>query len=136
MDREMKEPKQVGPIQALALFFRHYATFTGRSSRSEYWWLWFWSLLALVAWILALTAWAFILESAGELGSLANVALGTIWILIPLILGLATIVPGIAVGARRLRDAGLSPYLLFLAFAPFGGLALWIMYALPSKPVA
>ena len=34
---------------------------------------------------------------------------------------------------RRLRDAGINPWWILIIFAPFGGLALFIMHCQPSK---
>jgi uncharacterized membrane protein YhaH (DUF805 family) len=34
---------------------------------------------------------------------------------------------------RRLRDAGFSPWWIFIYFVPFGGLALFVMHCQPSK---
>jgi uncharacterized membrane protein YhaH (DUF805 family) len=54
-----------------------------------------------------------------------------------IVLGIAPLgffLPTLALGARRLRDAGFSPYLLFLYWLGlFGAIPLWIMHAMPTK---
>jgi uncharacterized membrane protein YhaH (DUF805 family) len=118
-----KKAETVGPIGALKNFFLCYARFDGRSSRSEYWWMWLWSAL------LNLTFFGTVLifNYASEM-----VAAGLVitWAIV----ALSTLVPTYALGARRLRDAGFSPYLLFLfLLGAFGAIPLWVMYALPAK---
>lgn len=50
---------------------------------------------------------------------------------------LAVLCPSIAVAARRLRDAGFSPWwLLCSLFFGFGGIVPFIMCMLPSKETA
>ena len=46
---------------------------------------------------------------------------------------LGLILPGLAVGARRLRDGGFSPWLLLVALVLLGGIALLVLYCMPSK---
>ena len=42
------------------------------------------------------------------------------------------LLPSLAVAARRLSDAGLSPWLLLLMLVPFGSIALVVMFLLPT----
>lgn len=49
--------------------------------------------------------------------------------------GLATIIPSIALGVRRLHDANFSGWLLLLVLVPFlGALAILVFTLLPSNP--
>jgi uncharacterized membrane protein YhaH (DUF805 family) len=117
-----KKAETVGPIGALKNFFLCYARFDGRSSRSEYWWMWLWSALHNLTFVGA----AFLNDVSGILASILYIAYG--------IVALSALVPTLALGARRLRDAGFSPYLLFLfLLGAFGAIPLWVMYALPAK---
>tara|TARA_B100000029_G_scaffold188698_2_gene186359 strand:- start:1339 stop:1908 length:570 start_codon:yes stop_codon:yes gene_type:complete len=76
--------------QAVALGFRRYFDFRGRSTRAEFWW---WQLFGiLVSIFLAIVdAISFGAESSGPLQSL---------------FGLATLIPGLALYVRRLHDIG------------------------------
>lgn len=112
-------------------FFKKYATFSGRASRSEYWW---WALISVVVGV-ALN----ILVSSGMgrdgygntvpgPGAMLGIALIALW-------GLATLVPGLSLACRRMHDAGMSGWLLLLAFVPFlGALALLVFMVLPPNP--
>ena len=76
---------------AIALGFQRYFDFSGRSSRAEYWW---WTLFVIIA---------------GVVLSYADMLIGTYNAdtesgLIAGIFGLVTLIPGIAVGVRRLHD--------------------------------
>ena len=109
-------------VGALRNFFKYYATFSGRSSRSEYWWL---QLAGVILYVVALVPLS-IVSNARDLLVLQG--------FISLLFLAGLVVPSLAVMARRLRDAGISPYFLFFIFLPiFGGLALFVMMMFPSK---
>jgi uncharacterized membrane protein YhaH (DUF805 family) len=117
--------EQLGFVGAVRKFFRGYADFRGKSSRSEWW------LVALFLVLLQLLPFSiFVLGVFLEsdfLGQLGLVFLSLAW--------LGLVVPIMALYARRLRDAGFSPYLLFLLLVPLGGIAILIMmWFFPSKP--
>lgn len=117
-----KLPEKVGLFGAISNFFRNYATFSGRSSRSEYWYVQISGFLLYVA----LVAVSVAVDTVGlDLSFVGVLGLGA---------GLALIVPNFAIMSRRLRDAGISPYFLFFIFLPvLGGLALLVMMMFPSK---
>ena len=48
---------------------------------------------------------------------------------------LAILVPTLALSVRRLRDAGFHWAFIFLRFAPMGGIALLILFAMPTKEI-
>lgn len=97
---------------AIAAGFKKYSDFTGVSSRSEFWW--FQLFLVLV--------------SAGA--SAISETLG-------LVLFLAVIVPYLAIGVRRLRDAGLPWGLLFLGLVPvLGTVTLVVLWVQPTKALS
>lgn len=117
---------------AVQRFFKKYAMFSGRASRSEYWW---WTLVAILVGSL-LNAMTYtgggIYPSGGQLT--AGPAVITGYILLA-IWGLATIIPSIALTIRRLHDVNLSGWFLLLALIPIlGALAIFVMTILPSNP--
>ena len=120
-----KQPEKVSLIGAVRNFFKYYGTFSGRSSQSEYWLVWLAGFILLV------------LQSPLQLGA-SNVRGLLVGLAIVQTLALlAFAVPTLALMSRRLRDAGISPYFLFLLFLPvLGGLALWVMMMFPSKEQA
>ena len=66
--------------------------------------------------------------------AVAGVSGGLIATILCSIVGLGLVVPGLAISVRRLRDAGLSPWLLLVSLIPgLGALALLVMFCLPTK---
>lgn len=110
------------PVEAVKRVFKKYAVFSGRASRSEYWW---WALASAIA-SAVLNA---ISPTVVNGQSTGTSALGGLWFL-------ATVVPGLAVAARRLHDANLSAWLLLLALIPIlGWIALIVMLVQRENPL-
>ena len=117
-------------INAYKSFFKGYVDFTGRSKRSEYWWIWLTNMILLVPFYSA-----YFKALANPRNESALVALGGIAI-IYMIFGLALFLPGLALTVRRLRDAGFHWALIFVIFIPMvGPLALLALLAMPTKQV-
>ena len=89
--------------ESIQVCFKKYADFTGRASRSEYWW--FMLFLALV--------------SAGT-SMISQVVSG--------LFSLATLVPSLAAGARRLHDTNRSGWLQLLWIVPLIGWIIVIVF--------
>ena len=118
-------------INAYKSFFKGYVDFTGRSTRSEYWWIWLTNILLLIP---LYSAYFNAIFSEGEEG--AFLALGGLAI-VYMIFGLALILPMLALTVRRLRDAGFHWALIFVHFIPVvGGIALLVLLAMPTKEEA
>lgn len=91
------------PLQAIERFFHNYATFSGRASRSEFWWA---MLLMGVA------------EAAlGALGAASDIS---VFGIMQNVLSLALLVPSLTVSVRRLHDINLNGAWLI----PFAGLTV------------
>ena len=116
-------------IQAYKNFFKGYADFTGRSTRSDFWWVW------LMNSILFLPLYIFYFQMALKDSRETDPILGVAIISIYMILGIVFFTPSLAVKVRRLRDAGLHWAFIFLHFVPMGGIALLVLLAMPSKEV-
>ena len=119
--------------QAWARFFKNYAAFTGRASRSEFWWV---MLTLLGAWFLS----AVLLGVTGDMIRYSSTAysaysaLSGLYGLVFFAILAGTFVPILAMTWRRLHDADFPGPFYFLVLFPFlGGLALMVMLALPSK---
>ncbi|NBE07655.1 DUF805 domain-containing protein [Paragemmobacter ruber] len=91
-------------IEAVKAVFSKYATFEGRARRSEYWWFFLFSM------IIALI-----------LNVISPGLLGGIWALV-------TLLPSIAVGARRLHDIDRTGWWLLIGFIPLIGLIVLIVF--------
>jgi uncharacterized membrane protein YhaH (DUF805 family) len=89
---------------AIKTCLHKYATFTGRATRSEFWWFALFTVLASML--------------ASMFGELVNS-----------LVSLALLIPSIAVGARRLHDIGKSGWFQLLWMIPVIGWALLIYWA-------
>ena len=117
-------------INAYKSFFKGYVDFTGRSTRSEYWWIWLTNMILLVPFYSS-----YFKALANPRNETALMALGGIAI-IYMIFGLALMLPMLALTVRRLRDAGFHWALIFVIFIPMvGPLALLALLAMPTKQV-
>ncbi len=115
-------PQQMmGFMDALTTVFRNkYATFSGRASRSEYWWAYLgYFVIATVLQIFAIIG-GIILIDAGELALLPT--------LIAIVGIVAMIIPTIAVSVRRMHDTGKSGWMLLILIIPCIGFILWIVW--------
>lgn len=106
-----------GMGEAIRAVFTRYASFEGRATRSEYWYFTLFSFLITIG--------SLFLIIVPILGVLAGVIYFA-W-------GLGALLPTLAVSVRRLRDAGLHWGWIFLSLAPFGIIALIVMWCQPSK---
>jgi len=121
--------------QAVQRFFRKYADFTGRASRSEYWW---WALVSIVV-AIVLEVIALTLGTAGATsnGDGTSTPGPLFWLpaLLIIVWGLGTVVPHLALTWRRLHDANFAGPFFFLGFIPFvGSIIVLVLTILPSKP--
>jgi len=85
--------------ESIRVCFSKYATFTGRASRPEFWWF----VLFLV---------------------LASAACGVVSDKLSAVFTIATLVPAMAVGTRRLHDVDKSGWMQLIGLIPIFG---WIL---------
>jgi uncharacterized membrane protein YhaH (DUF805 family) len=97
-------------VDAVKVCFVKYADFEGRASRSEYWWFF---LAVLIA------------SAAASLISMRLYALFAV----------LTLLPMIAVGARRLHETNKSGWWQLLALVPFGIFVVFIFLAQKAQPL-
>jgi uncharacterized membrane protein YhaH (DUF805 family) len=102
--------------EAVSDAFSKYATFSGRSSRSAYWWFYLFNILILIA------------------ALLVDLALSTSGIIYGLV-GLGLLLPNLAVAARRLHDSGHSAWWLLIGILPLIGAIVLLVFTLQrSEP--
>ncbi|MBK15379.1 MAG: DUF805 domain-containing protein [Chloroflexi bacterium] len=109
-------------VQSVETCLKKYADFSGRASRSEYWWFFLFNILM------------------GAVGSIADIILlgeevGSTGIIQSLVT-LGLLLPGLAVGARRLHDINKSGWwqlLLIASFLIIPAIYLIYLYARPSS---
>ena len=109
-DQQGDEQPMVGFIQAISLGFSNYFNFQGRATRAEYWW---WALFIVIADVLVNFIDAIL--GTGFIGSLFS---------------LAILIPGLALGARRLHDIGKSGWWQLLWFAIIVGWIILLVWAI------
>ena len=123
-------------INAYKNFFKGYAEFTGRSTRSDYWWVWLGNfILSIPFWIIYFYTvfLSTVMDSIDDSVSEATFMVLGLVVIIYVVFFLAILVPTLALSVRRLRDAGFHWAFIFLRFAPMGGIALLILHAMPTK---
>ena len=120
---------------AFSRFWKKYATFSGRASRSEFWW---WELIYFIYVIIleiALVSTGAGVAVAASNGTVAfspasYVVLAVVWIT-----SLGTLIPTLALAWRRLHDTNRSGGYYFLGFIPLvGGIILIVFFASASDP--
>ena len=102
--------------QAISSCFSNYVTFSGRATRSEYW---YWCLFILIGGLCTLIADGSILKDLDDtpINSIFN---------------LVTLLPGLAVLVRRLHDVNKSGWWSLLILTGIGVLALLYWAVQPS----
>ena len=105
-------------IEAVKVFFRNYTNFSGRSTRADYWWV-----------VLASVIFGFCLGLVCGILRIDTKAMAGLEGLI----GLALIIPSLALSVRRLHDINKSGWFLLLALIPFvGGIIILVFTLLDS----
>ena len=95
-------------VQAIKSCLGQYATFSGRATRSEFWWFFLVQVLVMVA--------------TSMLGDVING-----------IASLALLLPALAVGARRLHDIGRTGWWQLLLLSGIGFLVLLYWWVQPGE---
>jgi len=108
-------------VESIQTVFQKYAVFEGRARRSEYWW--FYLAYAIVNAVLS-----------GLSQALSGSGMGTAVTVLSGIIGLACLVPTIAVTTRRLHDTGKSGWWQLLYLTCIGSIVILIFCALDSQP--
>ncbi|NJC24047.1 uncharacterized membrane protein YhaH (DUF805 family) [Arthrobacter pigmenti] len=116
---------------AVKRFFKKYATFSGRASRSEYWWVVLFNFLVSMVLSVVMIAGAFIGMDPETGTPGGGLIVGAILVSL---YGLAIIIPSIAVSVRRLHDGNFSGWWYLLSFIPGGSIVVLIFMLLPSNP--
>lgn len=101
---------------AIKTCLNKYADFSGRATRSEYWWFQLFFMLVYMA-----------------LAILSG-AISDIFAILALVFALGMLIPATAAGARRLHDTDKSGWWLLLGLVPFIGLLLIYFLAIAGTP--
>ncbi len=102
---------------------KKYAVFSGRASRSEFWWFVLFNII--VSFVLGFIEGLIGMSNEYGYGPLSGIYM------------LAVLLPSIGVAIRRLHDSGKTGWWLLLSFVPIvGAIVLIIFYVLDSDPGA
>ena len=126
-------------FNAYKKYWKNYANFEGRSSRSDFWWVFLINvLIAFIAGIIAVFMVFGTVASIASNGSSMDYyddtesirtgfailsTLGPMW-LVSIVWWLANFLPSLAISVRRLRDAGLHWAFIFLLVGPSIGMLI------------
>lgn len=123
-------------------FFRKYAVFTGRASRSEFWWAMLFqcivgTIAGVVLSIVMVAAVVWVIVGADQEDSVATMINAIVSSTLVMVIGLALVtlpvlLPSIAVTVRRLHDTNRSGWWYLISLIPFGGYAIYVFGALES----
>ncbi|MDA7946808.1 MAG: DUF805 domain-containing protein [Hyphomicrobiaceae bacterium] len=107
---------------AVRTCFSKYATFSGRAARPEYWW---WVLFSVLVNIASNIVDAYLIAPALGLPPFGENSAQPLSIIV----GLALLLPGLAVAVRRLHDIDRSGWWMLIALIPIIGLIVLIYWA-------
>ena len=107
--------------QSVTSVFSKFVTFSGRASRSEFWYFALFELFVYV--VLSLLGWLFS-GPAGNIPGFVSV-LGSLF-------GLITVLPGLAVSVRRMHDIGKGGGWIFISLVPLIG-QIWFIILAATK---
>lgn len=94
-------------IKYFVLAFKKFSDFKGRANKSEFWWFFLASMIVSVI-----------------LGLVSHQLSG--------IYGLVSMIPGLALGARRLHDIGKSGWMQLVVLIPIAGI-IWLVILFVKK---
>lgn len=145
------EQYQVSFGEAIKRAFSNYCKFTGRASRSEYWWFTLFVFLVAIG-ITFFTALMTVLTVSGSGGA---AIVGIFAIILWILFAIAIILPSWGLTFRRLHDTGRSGWWILLTVVPYllsivtiatpfsivfsvlnliGGIILLVFLCQPSQP--
>ena len=105
-------------IEAVKVFFRNYANFSGRSNRADFWWVMLASFLFGIC--------------LGFVFGILRLPEQTVAVLEGVIY-LALLVPSLALSVRRLHDINKSGWFLLMALIPLAGPIIVLIYYLTDS---
>ena len=109
--------------QSVKSVFSKYATFTGRASRSEYWYFTLFNIIAIVALVIISTVIG--AAAGGSDGALGGLLVGYI---LYVVYGLGVLLPSLAVTVRRLHDTNNSGWLILIGLIPCIGSVVLLVF--------
>lgn len=106
-------------VQAIQSGFKNYVKFTGRASRSEYWWFVLFEIICIAI--------PYSLMLGETMRGQPGLGTGLYWIV-----ALAFFLPGLGLSFRRLHDTERTAWWLLLCLVPIAGLVVLVFCCLPG----
>lgn len=116
--------------QAISSFYSNYANFSGRSGRAAYWWVALYMFIVIAICYIGMTiSGANLMTGEGE-------GFGFwFWCVVLWVFELANIIPGLALGWRRMHDLGKGGGWIFISLVPLiGGIWYLVLTLMPGEP--
>ena len=122
-------------IQSISTCMRKYVTFSGRATRSEFWWFYLFTVLVnLVATSQASSFVPALIDGQDMTENESSYFLNNFFFLyLSTITSLILLLPSLAVAVRRLHDVGRSGWWIFISFTVIGIIPLLIWYVTHTK---
>jgi len=122
-------------VQAVKLWLKNWKNFSGRASRSEYWWVYLALVIAMTALMVVLSIVGFgIAAATGGSDTAIGLALALVYGVMGIV-GLATIIPSLSLGVRRLHDTNQSGWMYLMELIPsVGPIILLVLMIQASNP--
>lgn len=115
-------------VSAVKSYFKNYIKFDGRASRSEYWWIVLFNVLVSIAISILTGGTTMDTETGKMIQTTSYKIVSSLW-------NLATFLPALGLGIRRLHDIDKSGWWLLLSLIPIvGWIILLIWYLKDSDP--
>lgn len=126
----------IGFRAAVRRFWSKYARFDGRASRAEYWWTYLFLAIGYAITLTVLYGGLGLWYATSDGEGVPTGFVFPIGVLLTVGWFIATVVPWLALEARRLHDANLSGFLLFIHLASWpGALVVFILTQLSPNPL-
>lgn len=140
---ELDLPFYGAPFTAsVGRFFRKYAVFTGRASRSEFWWAMLFqyivgTIVGIVLSVVVIAVVAAVIMGSDQTDATAAaveaiVTSAVVFLVGTALFSLPLVLPTIAVTVRRLHDTNRSGWWYLISLVPFVGYALYVLAALET----
>lgn len=132
----------MGFLEAYKSFWKNYVNFSGRSSRSAYWYVVLWNAIIIsILYILILVFTVFtaatssVSDATGDFTFIMTSGSTLLILLLLFLYELATFIPLLALTIRRLHDSNKSGWFVLLSLIPFVGSIIMIIFmCMPSEP--
>lgn len=128
--------RKIGFGEAVKLFFKNYVNFSGRATRSEYWWVYlFNNIVYMVLGILFAISGGSSLAAYDAYGdmSIAYMGAGAIFYILMMLYCLAVLLPSLSLMVRRLHDIGKSGTYILMGLIPVVGYIFILVYMLTGS---